>query len=121
MPPSGSNRSDRVKKAMIRELSEILMSELQEPRLENKVISVTDVELSADFGHAKVFISIFADEEERHFLMSVLLSQVGKLRKALGPRLRLRYTPELHLHLDDSLERGSQMNALLEKIAREEF
>jgi ribosome-binding factor A len=122
MPSEKTNpRLERVRKAIMRELASLIANDLKDPRLDHQVISITDVEVTNDLSHAKVFISILGDEEERNQLMTLLLDYKGKLRKGLSQTLQLRHTPELHLHLDDSLERGLRMSQLLDKIAKGEL
>lgn len=115
------SRVDRVRKAVLREMGDILANELQDPRLDDQIISVTDVEVSNDLRHAKVFFSILADEETRNELMTLILDYAPKIRQALGQRVQLRYVPELHLFLDDSLERGTRVSALLNKLSSGEI
>lgn len=115
------SRQDKVRKALLREIGDILNTEIKDPRLDHQVISVTDVVLSQDMSHAKVYLSILADEDRRAELMTLLLEHTPKIRKAVGHRVRLRHTPQLHLLLDDSLERGTRMTQLLEQIARGEL
>jgi ribosome-binding factor A len=126
MMPAGNNRqtftrADRVRKALMREIADIIATEIKDPRLDNQVISITDVEVSTDLSVAKVYISILADEAQQTELMTLLLGYKGKIRKAVGQRIQLRHTPELSLHLDTSLERGTHLSLLLEKIARGEL
>lgn len=114
------SRSDRIRKAIIREFSDIVAHEIKEPRLVNQVISVTDAEVSGDLRHAKVFVSIMADEAIQKEIMEILEESLPKIRHALGQRIRLRYTPELDVRLDNSLERGSRVTQLLNQISRGE-
>ncbi len=115
------SRVDRVRKAIMRELGDILRTEIQDPRLDDIVISVTDVELTPDLTVAKAFLSVFIDDaEEREKVMTILLGHQPKVRKAIGQRIRLRHTPEIHFKFDDSLERGVRISMLLDKISRGE-
>jgi ribosome-binding factor A len=114
------NRGDRVRKAIIREFSDIVSREIQDVRLENKVISVTDVDVSGDLRHAKIFVSILGSPEEQEEIIEILLEASPKIRFGLGQRIRLRYTPEIDIRLDNSLERGSRVTQLLNKISRGE-
>ncbi len=116
------SRVDRVRKAIQRELGDILRTEMKDPRLEDLVISVTEVELTPDLSVAKAYLSIFLDDEdERMEVMTILMSHQAKARKALGQRIRLRHVPEVHFKFDDSLERGVRMSQLLDKIAKGEL
>jgi ribosome-binding factor A len=114
------SRADRVRKAVIREFSDILANEIKEPRLINHLISVTDVEVSGDLRHAKVFVSIMGDEATQKEVMEILKESESKFRYEIGQRIRLRYTPEIDIRLDDSLERGTRVTQLLNQISRGE-
>lgn len=115
------NRVDRVRKEMIRELSDIIQHRVKDPLLNDVVISVTDVDISPDFKHAKVFISILGDETLRDAIMGVLQDNRKLIRQELGSRVRLRYTPDLDIRYDESLERGSRVTELLNQISRGEL
>lgn len=114
------SRADRVRKAIIREFSDVLVNEIKEPRLVNHLISVTDVEVSGDLRHAKVFVSVMGDEATQKEVMDILKECAPKFRYELGQRIRLRYTPEIDIRLDDSLERGTRITQLLNQISRGE-
>jgi ribosome-binding factor A len=114
------SRSDRIRKAIIREFSDILTHEIKDPKLVNQLISVTDVEVSGDLRHAKVFVSIMGEEALQNEIMEVLQENTPKIRSAIGQRIRLRYTPEIDVRLDNSLERGSRVTQLLNQISRGE-
>jgi len=114
------SRADRVRKAIIREFSDVLVNEIKEPRLVNHLISVTDVEVSGDLRHAKVFVSVMGDEATQKEVMDILKECAPKFRYELGQHIRLRYTPEIDIRLDDSLERGTRITQLLNQISRGE-
>lgn len=114
------NRGDRIRKAVIREFSDILAREVKDPRLVGILISVTDVEVSGDLRHARVFVSVMSDEDTQNEVMEILEEQTPKIRSELGQRIRLRYTLELDIRLDTSLERGTRVTQLLNKIGRGE-
>lgn len=110
----------RVSQSIKRELSEIIQRELKDDRIAS-VVSITDVESSNDIRRAKVFISVFGDEEQQKSTMEALNERVGSLRGELCRRLSLRFAPELSFHLDNSLERGSRVTSLLSQISRGEI
>lgn len=114
------NRRDRVRKAIIREFSDVLMHEIKEPLLMNQVISVTDAEVSGDMQHVKVFVSILAEPSLQNEIMALLKENTSRIRMAIGQRIRLRHTPEIDIRLDQSLERGSRVTQLLHQISTEE-
>lgn len=114
------SRSDRVRKALMREISDIIATEVKDPRLENQIISVTDVEVSPDLQHAKIFLSILAEAGIQAELMDILKNAQPQVRSAVGRRVRLRHTPTIEFRMDDSLERGTRITHLLDQIARGE-
>jgi ribosome-binding factor A len=77
---------------------------------------VTEVVTSPDLRHAKVFFSIMGTEEEKLQAEKGLAAASGFLRKGLGERLSLRYTPELSFHRDESIERGSRLLELIKEV-----
>jgi ribosome-binding factor A len=113
-------RADRVRKALMREVSDIIAHSVKNPRLDNEVISVTDVEVTHDLRFARIFISVMGEEERQQEVMNILLEAQPKIRAEIGRRIRLRYTPEIDIRLDNSLERGSRVSQLLDQIARGE-
>ncbi len=113
-----SRRLRQINHLIQRELSDLLTREVNDPRLKG-IISITEVEVSADLRQAKVFISILGSEEEREQAFAGLISASGFLRQKLGERLSLRYTPELRFQRDNSIERGSHLLHLMEKLAQE--
>ena len=117
---SDFSRTDRIRKAIIREFSDILSREIQDPQFQNQLISVTDVDVSNDMRHAKIFLSIMGEPEHQQQLFNLLNEYKPRIRHELGQRIRLRYTPDLELNLDDSLERGARVTQLLNQISRGE-
>ncbi|MFM7389060.1 MAG: 30S ribosome-binding factor RbfA [Vampirovibrionales bacterium] len=120
MERSSFSRVDRVRKQVMREFADILKTEIQDPRLDDFVISVVDVEMTPDLSSAKIYLSILADAEIQTEVMTLIMEYKGKIRKAIGSRIRLRQTPEIALFLDDTLERGTKVTYLLNQIARGE-
>lgn len=113
-----SLRNERVRKELMREISDILRKEV---RGLAGVVSITDVEVSSDNSFAKVFYSIFGSEEQKEKSIEVIEQSVSKIRYEIGKRIRLRLTPELRFILDESIERGSKVTAILDKISRGEL
>lgn len=116
--PQGQ-RSLRVSQSIKRELSQMILRDIKDERLKG-MISIVEVECSADCRSAKVFISVLGSEEEEASTMSALTDKTGMIRGEICRRLRLRFAPELHFRLDRSLERGSKVTDLLNKIERGE-
>lgn len=114
--PVSVPRSERIREDFKREISDILRK-MKDPRI--GFVSVTDVELSRDLRHAKVFVSIFGDVAEKENTLAALLHAQGFIRSELGRRIRLRHTPEIAFRLDDSIERGDRINRLLRSVVPE--
>ena len=112
-----SNRIGRINEEIQRELAE-LIRQLKDPRVQT-LISITRVDTTPDLRYAKVYISVL-DEARSKDAMRGLRSASGWLRRELGSRLQLRYTPELVFTEDDSLKYGARMFDLLEKLERQE-
>ena len=109
-----SHRLDRVRN-LIRQVTSQLLPELKDPRVQLRVVTITDVEVSPDLRHARVFVSIYGSTEERAEALQGLISARGFLRRALHDQITLRHIPELSFHLDESLDRGMRVSALLEQ------
>jgi len=111
----GTRRRERVGELIREELSDLIRREVKDPRLSG-LISVTEVITSPDLRHARVFVSIMGTEEEKQQVEKGLAAAKGFLRKGLGERLTLRYTPDLIFQRDESIERGSRLLQLIEEV-----
>lgn len=108
-------RSGRINEEIKRELSDIIQNEVRDPRV-TAMVSVTNVEVTKDLHYAKVFVSLFGKEEQKKETLSALKSSAGFMRREIGHRVNLRHTPELLIELDNTIEHGMHINALLESI-----
>lgn len=113
------SRMDRVKKAMTRELSDIIAQDVKEPALDNQIISITDIDLSRDFAVGKVYLSVLGSNSNPQQVADALQSAAHKIQSILGRRLKLKNTTKLSFFLDNSLERGSRVQQLLKKLSDE--
>jgi ribosome-binding factor A len=111
-----NRRVSRVSSLIKREVSLMLINEIKDDRVGAGMVSITDVEVSGDLQHAKIFVSIYGTEAAKKETMEGLKSSVGFVRRELGHRMRLRRTPEIMFVEDHSLERGDQMLNLLNQI-----
>jgi ribosome-binding factor A len=105
-------RLRRVADQIQRELSELLRSELKDPRV--GMVTLTGVEVSPDFAHAKIFFTLLGEADSLSQTQEGLKHAAGFLRSRLGARLRLRVVPELHFHHDPSVERGVRLSQLID-------
>ena len=113
-------RNERVRKTLMKEIADIIQKELRDSRIAG-VISITDVEISHDNSYAKIYYSVFASDDEKQKTIEALEENTSKIRYEVGKRVRLRLTPELRFIPDDSLERGTKVMDLIDKISRGEM
>jgi ribosome-binding factor A len=107
-------RADRVSEAIKREVSVMLTQEIKDPGIH--FVTVTTVETADDLRHASIFVSILGDEPTRKESMEGLERAKGYIRRELGQRLKLRYTPEIHFRLDQSLDHAIKIRGILNQL-----
>ena len=110
----GFQRSDRVAEQVRRDLADLIQNVLKDPRV--GMISLTAVELTPDYAHAKVFFTTL-DAEHVDEIQRGLKRAAGFLRRELGRRIHIHTLPELHFIYDNSLERGASMSLLIDKAS----
>jgi ribosome-binding factor A len=111
-----SRHNERTSKLIQREISELLEREVNDPRL-SKLISVTEVTLSPDLKHAKIFVSTLSTEmDNKEDVLAGFNKAAGFLRRELAAHLKLKHTPELSFHYDDSIERGARLLKLMGEL-----
>jgi ribosome-binding factor A len=107
-------RADRIADLILKELAEVLLRRVKDPRLAD--ITLTNVEVSPDLRHAKVYYSLLGDDEKRSKATVGLESARGFVKRELGKRLQLRRMPDISFCFDASLEHGSQIDRLLAEL-----
>jgi ribosome-binding factor A len=112
-------RVSRVSELIKREISQMLLQGIKDERVGGGMVSVTDVAVSGDLQHAKIFVSIYGTDEVREQTMAGLQSATSYIRGQLGHRLSLRRTPEVLFVEDRSLERGTRVLSLLNQLSQE--
>jgi ribosome-binding factor A len=116
---ANDRRVARVASLIKREVSQMLMSDIKDDRVGAGMVSVTDVEVSGDLQHAKVFVSIYGTEEARAETMEGLTAATKFVRRELGQRIRLRRTPEVLFREDLGVERGTRVLSLINQLSAE--
>lgn len=106
-----SSRMRRVDEAVRAVLSDAITQDLKDPRV--GFVTVTAVSTSPDLRHARVFVSVLGDDEERAASLAGLQSAHGYLQGRVATELRIKYTPTLEFVYDDASERGMRINELL--------
>lgn len=107
-------RAERFSALIKEDVSDILKREVSDPRID--FVSITDVTLSPDLKDAKIFVSIFGDQEKKEQAMQGLSSATGFIRSKLAQLLETRSAPVIHFVRDDSIERGSRVLSLLSQL-----
>ena len=104
-------RMRRVDEAMREVLSDVITSEVKDPRV--GFVTVTAVDTAPDLRHARVHVSVLGDEGRRKLSMKALESAHGFLQRRVAAQLRLKHTPQLTFVYDDTAERADRVERLL--------
>lgn len=110
------DRMRRVDEAIRQVIGAAVAGELKDPRV--GFVTVTDVRTSADLSHARVYVSVLGEDEQRSASMSGLQSAHGYLQRRVASELHLKRTPTLTFAYDDTTDRALRVDALLEEIER---
>lgn len=108
-----SIRTERVNEEIRKVLSERLVRGLRDPL--PGFVTIAAVDVTSDFSHAKVWVSVIGSDEEKEGAVQVLRDNRGALRSEVGRNVRLRQTPELHFLLDEAGERAARVWRLLDE------
>lgn len=111
----GSNRMIRINDEIQKELSQIIRSDLKDPRV-GVITSVLKVDTTNDLKYCKVFISVLGDENKKQEVMEVLKKASGFIRSLIANRINLRCTPEFKFILDDSLEYSFKIDSIIKQV-----
>jgi ribosome-binding factor A len=109
--PRDFKRAERVAGTLRRELAQLIQAEVKDPEV--GFIGLSDVEVTRDLAHAKVFVTVFEPEKAAGSIKA-LNKAAGYLRRRLGQEMRIRAVPELHFEHDASVETGQRMDDLIE-------
>jgi len=113
------DRTDRIAVEIQKEISDIIMNSIKDPRIP-QMVSVTRVKVTKDLRYAKVYISIYGSDEEKQNAMAALKGAAGFVRREIGQRIQLRYTPEIVFEPDNSIEHGMHISKLIEETLHSE-
>lgn len=111
-------RVEKVQEAIQHEISNMLLFDVKDSRIHD--ITVTEVKVSDDMSHAKIYVSLYGSEESKEETWKALIKSLGYFRSEIAKRIRLRYTPELHFIKDETAEYSAHIEELLAKIKRDE-
>ena len=110
-------RQERLSDLLQEEVSSILFHKMQDPRL--SLCGITNVVLSQDYRHARVYVSVIGSPEHKEECVKALNSAEGFFRRELG-KLDLRYIPSLQFHADAGAEYSQHIEELLQSVKKEE-
>lgn len=114
----GVDRIARLSEEMKKEISLIIQNEIKDPRVP-LLTSVTHVDLARDLRYAKVHISVYGEKEQKEKCIEGLTSAAGYIRREVGGRIKMRYTPELIFLIDESIEYGLNISRMIKEMNKE--
>ena len=114
-----SRRVQKVAALIKREISELLIDGIRDARIQQAMVTITEVEVSGDLQHCKIFISIYGEVAQKNEVMEGLHSARGFLQGELGRRLQMRRAPEVKFVLDKGIEKGTSILKVLTKLEEE--
>jgi ribosome-binding factor A len=111
-------RAVRVAERIQRELSDLVLKKLNDPRI--GFVTFTEVRVSDDLRNATAFVSVFGDEKKKKDSMDGLNSALPFLQKEVFKRLDIKVSPKLYFRLDDTLEKAGKIESLLKQAKQED-
>lgn len=126
----GKYRTGRLGEEIRRILSNMLLTEIKDPRLQGKIISVTGVDVTSDGSYATCYVTVMGSSkeqavheegtpeaaEEKQNVLDGLKSAAGLIRKEVGRQVKVRHTPELIFKIDSSMEYGRHINKVIDSL-----
>ena len=109
----------RINEEVHRELSNIIRSEIKDPRI-HPMTSVVAVEVAPDLKNAKAYISVLGDEQAQKDTLKGLNSASGYIKRTLAKNVNLRNTPEIHFIHDQSIEYGVNMSKMIDDVRKKD-
>ncbi len=113
-----SRRTLRLNRAIQQEISRLIEKELNDPRLAG-VVSITEVTISEDMRHVRVYVSTIGDAATQAQTMEGFKAASGFIRKEVSTNLRMRHAPEFSFEYDNSIERGAELLQLIDQVSQD--
>ena len=113
---NNNRRIEKVSSLLKKEISLILMNDLNDELIFENFVSVTKIELSGDLQHSKVFISTSAEEKIKKLILENLNSSKNRIRFLLGQRVQMRRIPDLVFKIDRVLDQGLNVLKILDEL-----
>ncbi len=112
-------RTRRVSEEVKKVIAELLLRDLKDPGI-SSMTTVSDVRVTRDLSYANVYISVLGSEEEKQSTLEALERAKGFIRSEVGKALKLRVTPDIILHLDESIEQAMELGRLIDEVIQED-
>jgi ribosome-binding factor A len=110
------SRMIRINEEIKKELSDIIRQDLKDPRINQTMVSVLNVDTTNDLKYCKIYISVMGNEEQKKGVIEGLKNASGFIRREIARRINLRNTPELIFKIDDSIEYGIRLSKIIDDI-----
>jgi ribosome-binding factor A len=112
-------RVERVAALIRREMSDLLRNGIRDERVQQGLVSVTQVEVAGDLQHCRIYVSVYGSDDDRDQTMAGLSAAAPYVKGELARRLQMRRTPDVVFQLDRALERGTTVLGLLNRLDEE--
>jgi ribosome-binding factor A len=112
-----THRLDKVASLIKEEMSLIFLHKIQDQK--QGLITVTNVKVSPDLRHAKIFLSVY-NKDKRNEVLEKVNGMKGFIRSELAGRIQIRFVPEIHFFIDDTMDYVEKMEGLFKKIHSED-
>ena len=116
---ANSRRVEKFAALIRREISDLITSGISNKRIDQSMVTITEVEVSNDLQYCKIFVSLFGEESVKLEVFSALANATGFLKGELARRLQMRRAPEIVFKLDVGMEKGASVLDLLGKLEKE--
>ena len=107
-------KSERVAELIMAHISQLLLTELRDPRL--NMVTITEVLLDRELEHAEIYVNALGDEDREKDVLAGLKAATGYIRRELAGRLHVRRVPELHFKWDYTLQKAMHIDAVLDSL-----
>ena len=109
-----NRRMERVDELLRQEIARLIAEEVKDPRV--GFVTVVQARVTADLRHARVYVSVLGDEQEKQATVDALQRAGGFLRRRLGRLLDMKYLPEIRFELDRGVERAARLDEILDRV-----
>lgn len=121
-------RAGRLAEEIRKITGSMILFELKDPRLKDKMVSVSGVDVSDDGSYATVYLSVLgksisddADEHEKEDILNAMKSASGMIKREIGKSIKLRHVPELRFKIDNSIEYGRHMSKIIDSLGIDKY